>query len=557
MATIAEALAQALHCHQAGQLQQAERIYRQVLQVDPRHADALHLLGVIALQVGQHQPAIDHIRQAIALDPYNATYQSNLGSALAGIGRFEEAAASFRGALVLNPQFADAHNNLGSAQMKLGRLDEAVASFRRAIQLRPTYADAYNNLGSALQEMDRLEEAAASYRQALRLKPDYADARYNLAVALGKLGQLDLALGSYEQAIRLRPEHADAHNNLGNVLRELGRFDEALAAYEAALRLRPDFPLAHKNRGMAWLRMGDFERGWPEYEWRWRCDDSPPRQFSQPMWDGSSPEGRTILLHAEQGLGDTLQFIRYAPLVHQRGGRVLLECQSPLMLLLAQAAGVDALIERGQPLPEFDIHAPLLSLPGIFRTTLETIPAQVPYLQVDPERVQHWHRELAGLDGFTVGINWQGNPKFRGDRYRSIPLAHFEPLARIPGIRLISLQYGPGTEQLTAVGGRFEVTQLPADADSARAFVDTAAIMRNLDLIITSDTSTAHLAGALGLRVWTAIPFSADWRWLLAREDSPWYPTMRLFRPSRPVGWEELFQRIAAELAAVAEEGRI
>jgi hypothetical protein len=281
-------------------------------------------------------------------------------------------------------------------------------------------------------------------------------------------------------------------------------------------------------------------------------------QFPTPPWDGSPLDGRTILVHAEQGLGDTMQFLRYVPLVRRRGGRVILVCQPPLMRLLSRVPGIERLVAWGEPLPEYDVQVPLMSLPGLFGTTLETVPAEVPYLDAEPALVEAWRHRLGSYAGFQVGIVWQGNPRFRFDRLRSIPLAQFAPLARVPGVHLLSLQKGPGRDQLAALPGSFPVTDLGHQLDETTgAFLDTAAVMKNLDLVITSDTVAAHLAGALGVPVWVALHDVPDWRWLLDREDSPWYPTMRLFRQTRPGQWEEVFERIAAalhrRLAAPAE----
>jgi hypothetical protein len=273
--------------------------------------------------------------------------------------------------------------------------------------------------------------------------------------------------------------------------------------------------------------------------------------FTQPQWDGSELKGRTIFIFAEQGLGDTMQFVRYLPLVQQRGGRVVFQCQSGLKNLLSSAQGFDCLVPRDSPPPPFDIQAPLASLPGIFRTSVGSIPSGNPYLEANPQLVQHWRRELASLSGFKIGIAWQGSPTFRDDRRRSIPLACFAPLARGGSVQLINLQKGPGTDQLPTVAGSFQVHHLGNRVDEASgAFMDTAAIMKNLDLVITSDTATAHLAGALGVPVWTALPMIPDWRWLLQRDNSPWYPTMRLFRQTRPGQWPEVFERMAQEIDA-------
>jgi tetratricopeptide (TPR) repeat protein len=550
MATVAEALNIALKHHQAGNLQQAEAIYRQVLAVEPANAQALHFLGVAALQRGQPAAAIEHIARACQLDPMNATYHGNLGSAYGTLGHFDRAVESLKAALRCDPNFADAHNNLGAALSKMGKHEEAVAAIRRAIKLRPTLVAAHINLGNVLQEQAKLDEAIASYRQALRLEPDNVDARYNLGLAVSKRGEFALAEENYRHALRINPRHADALNNLGNALREQGKFAESLACYEQALVLRPDLAQAHKNRGMAWLRLGDWQRGWPEYEWRWRCDDSPPHGFKLPQWDGSPLAGRTILLHTEQGLGDAIQFVRYVPVVKQRGGTVLLQCQPPLMNLFAHVEGVDQLIPRGEKLPPYDVYAPLLSLPNLLGLPDPAAAGSVPYLFADPELREHWSRELAGIEGRKIGINWQGNPNHPKDTQRSLPLSHFLRLASVSGVRLISLQKNIGLEQLRKLLDPGLVLDLGSRLDEEHgAFMDTAAVLASLDLLITSDTAIAHLAGgALGARVWVVLPFSPDWRWMIDREDSPWYPSMRLFRQRRPGDWAEVFERIAAEL---------
>jgi hypothetical protein len=305
---------------------------------------------------------------------------------------------------------------------------------------------------------------------------------------------------------------------------------------------------------LAFLVRGDFERGWQENEARWQCKDFNPRNFKPPRWDGGSLEGRRILLHAEQGFGDTFQFVRYARLVkEERGGRVILWCPRPLAPLMNQCPYLDKVTIEGEKLPEFDCHLPLLSSPKLFGTTLATVPCQTPYLYAKPDLIQSWREELSYIQAFRIGINWQGNPRYRGDRHRSIPLEQFAPLAKVPGVRLVSLQKGLGTEQIDKVAGKLSVTTLGAHRDEAAgAFMDTAAVLMNLDLIVSSDTSLVHLAGGLGVPIWIALPWAADWRWLLQREDVPWYPTMRLFRQREPGDWTEVFTRIANELQGFA-----
>ena len=613
MATISEALAIAVQHHQAGRLQAAEQIYRQILAVEPNRAHAWHLLGVVAHQVGRHGIAVEYIgraielngteadfhnnlgevyralrripeaaaccRRALELNPGLAGAHNNLGNAMKDQGNLDEAVACYRRALQLKPDFAEAHNNLGVAFRGQGKLDEAVACCRRALQLKPDYANAHNALGNALKDQGNLDEAVARYRRAVELKPDFAEAHNNLGIAFRNQGKLDEAVACYRRALELKPDYAEAHNNLGIALGDQGKRDEAITCYHRALELKPDYAEAHSNLGIAlgdegkrdeasvcyrralelkpdyadahWnqsfisLATGKFERGWAEYEWRWRTSHCQPRGFSQPFWDGLPLQGRVILLHAEQGLGDTIQFVRYVAPVKQRGGVVIVECPGPLLSLLTSHAGIDRLVRWGNELPAFDVQSPLLSLPGIFHTSLETIPAEVPYLFADPGLVGHWRQELARDAGFKIGIAWQGDPKHRNDHNRSIPLGRFEPLAHRPGVRLLSVQKGSGVEQLQHLAEQLPVTELGSRLDD---FMDTAAVLVNLDLVITCDTSVAHLAGALGVPVWVAIPFVPDWRWLLDRSDSPWYPTMRLFRQDRRGDWQGVFRRVEVAL---------
>jgi Tfp pilus assembly protein PilF len=507
----------ALRHHQAGNLQQAEELYRQILAADSNHVDALHLLGVIAGQSGRPDLAVEYIRQALAL----------------------------------RPDFALAHNNLGEFLKDLGQLNEAIASYAEALRCQPDLAMAHNNLGNAFRVQGRLDEAVASYREALRLKWDLAEAHDNLGIALGEQGRLDEAVASHEEAVRLKPDFAEAHNNLGIALRDQGRFGDAIGSVRAAIRLKPEYDEAHYNLGILLLLVGNFDEGWPEHEWRCQLKRLAYPTFRQPRWDGSSLIGKTILLYAEQGLGDTLHFIRYAPLVKHRGGKVLFACPTELVRIMQSCAGIDEILTHGSPLPPFDVQAPLLSLPGIMKTTLSTMPTAIPYLNADPALVETWRWELSKYSDFKIGIVWQGNPRFsqhecRGtDRRRSIPLASFEPLTRLPGVQLFSLQKGFGTEQLAEWQARFGIIDL---GDRLKDFMDTAAVMMNLDLIISACTSPVHLAGALGRPVWTLLSFAACWRWLLDRTDSPWYPTMRLFRQKKPDDWAEVFEGMAREL---------
>jgi tetratricopeptide (TPR) repeat protein len=618
---IADLFRQASEHHQAGRLPAAEALYLQILQSQPEHADALHLLGVVTHQRGDQPKAVELIRRAIALNGKEPTYRSNLavalramnrvdeavaelqeavrmdpnyaaghknlgimlgqmgrhrlaarhlqralelvprdqgtakslGVALINQGRHEEAVEAFARAVQLKPDDPEAENNLGVALKDIGRFDVAAAHLRKAIELRPDFVEAHNNLGTVFSLQRKLDEAAACYREALRIKPDYTDALHNLGVTLRDLGQVEDGLEYLWKALKNSPGDAETRNNIGAALQAQGNFAEAMTQYEQALRIKPDHVWARFNRSTVLLTTGDFEHGWLEYEWRLKRPGFQVRQFGRPLWDGTSDPKQTLLLYTEQGLGDTLQFIRYASLARQRVGRVVVECQDLLLPILARCKDIDQIVPRGAALPPFDCHAPLMSLPGILGGKDGAIPADVPYVFPDPALVEHWRERLRTIDGFKVGINWQGNPQFTRDHHRSMPLAHFAPLAEVPGVRLISLQWGPGREQLTDGSVRFPIADFGDDLDKAAgAFMDRAAIMQGLDLVITSDTAVAHLAGALAVPVWVALSASPDWRYHLDGEKCLWYPSMRLFRQPRLRDWDSVFRRIAERLRETA-----
>ena len=386
----------------------------------------------------------------------------------------------------------------------------------------------------------------------IETRADFAAAHNDLGLVWFSKQDYGQAIECYRQAIQIRPDLAEAHNNMAIAQFITGDIQAGLAAVDVALRIKPDFAIAHLNRAVTWLRIGRFEQGWHEFEWRRQCDNYRIPPHPAPLWDGSAQPDRCLLLHSEQGLGDTIQFIRYAPLVKQRCGSLIVQCQPGLAPLLSRCPGVDRVIVRGESLPEYHVQTPMMTLPGILGTTLNTIPAEVPYLFADDAMLETWRQRLGEFEGFKVGIGWQGNPIYVADRLRSIPLQHFTPLARVPGVRLFSLQKGIGWDQIAKVAADCPVVDFGPDFDGkAGTFMDTAAVMQNLNLVITSDTALAHVAGALGVPVWLALSRSADWRWLDEREDSPWYPTMRLFRQSRLGDWDELFARIAAELAGL------
>lgn len=573
---------QAVALHQQGLIQEARALYEDCLSRAPHHFDSLHLLGVACAQMGDWAPALHWLSTALECPQPSAAAYRNHGNVLKALQRFEEALISVDRALVLQPGDAQTHHQRGlllqtlqrphealqsfdqalaiqsgsaplhfargTALQALARLDEALHSYERAIALQSDYAQAYSNRGVALLALRRPQDALASYDRAIALNPDYAEAHYNRALVLQALQRPDEALQAYDRAIALNPLHAQAHSDRGNVLEELRRLDEAQTSYEQAIALQPDHAQAHWNRSLLLLLKGDFERGWPLYEWRWEDPRlaASRRRWQQPQWTGqSSLAGKTVLLHAEQGLGDTLQFCRYAALVQQLGAQVLLEVQPPLVPLLRGLAGVDHLFGKGDDLPPFDFHCPLLSLPLAFGTARDAVPSAIPYLDAQPDRVHRWEHQI-GSTGFRIGINWQGNAASKIDVGRSIPLTKFTPLLGIPGVRLISLQKGAGQAQLRPWESDLAVETLGPPFDDDGAFLDTAAVMMNCHLVITSDTAVAHLAGALGVPVWVALKHVPDWRWMLDREDSPWYPTMRLFRQTKRGDWDGVFEAIAA-----------
>lgn len=573
-------------CRELGRLEEAVRYLRESLRLNPADVGAWNNMGVTLADLGQHAEAVVAYEQALRLNPARVETYNNLGSAYLVLERRAESVAAFEQAIRLKPDYVEALSNLstvltqmgddqaaavrlqeairvrpdfvpaysnyGNVLRNFGRVQDSIAVLQHALRLDPSYAEAHSNLAAAYADLDQLEEAAAAARTACQLKPNMGHAHYALGATIRRQGKLLEAEACLRRALQLQPGHADAYSQLGNVLAQQGKLDEALQCYNRTLELKPNYAETHSNRAIVWLMQGDLERGWTEFEWRWKRKDAATPRFHQPRWDGSSLDGRTILLFVEQGLGDTIHFIRYAPLVKQRGGTVIAECQPALLSLLRGFPGVDLLLPQGADLPSFDVQAPFMSLPGIFQTRLDNIPADIPYLFADPRLTEYWHGELEQTPGFKIGIAWQGDAQHKWDRFRSLPLSEFAPLAQLEGVRLFSLQKGFGTEQVSAFTERYPLVDLNERLDVASgAFMDTAAVMRNLDLVITSDTATAHLAGALGVPVLVVLSFAPDWRWLMDREDSPWYPTMRLFRQSQLGRWDDVFARVVDEVRSL------
>ena len=424
-----------------------------------------------------------------------------------------------------------------------GDLKAAMQGYDRAIRLDPGFADAYANMGVALRTLGRYGAAIACYRRALALGPDNAGVRSNLGNALRDMDRHAEALAAHQRAVELDPAAPDAHYNLGLVLRDVGRFEDALGALDAAISLRAEYAEYRWDRALTLLQMGDLERGFSEYEWRWKLKSTPPPRFDQAPWDGSNLEGRTIVLWHEQGLGDMIQFCRYAPMVKDRGGTVILETQPELVRLMSTLAGVDKVVTRAAPPPRFDVQAPVLSLPRIFATTLDTVPDSVPYLAA-PE-LHNLDLPRAAGSKLSVGIVWAGSPTQANDRRRSCPMDRFLALMGVPGVDFFSLQKGAAAKQLQSSAAAALVTDL---GGRLQDFADTAAVVDQLDLVIAVDTAVVHLAGALGRPVWMVLSYTGDWRCPAGRQDSPWYPTMRVFQQDRPGDWEGVMERVLAAL---------
>lgn len=561
---------------------ESEQILLEVTQQAPLWAEALINLGKLYQDTGRLELAEDAFRRATSLQSKSANALTRLGHILRRRDAFQESLEVLQAALDAEPEFIEAYyekalthtdaeqpaeaqqtyetllekapehygaiNNLGVLHESRGNFPEAERYLRKATELRPRTPDGFNNLGVVLAAQNRHGEAIEAYRRALELSPHTPSVLSNLGNALRSEGKLDEAVVRLREAIRLRPDYAEAYNNLAIVHVQRGEHAAAMECYDQAVYIRPNYPEARMNRALDWLAQGELAKGWVEYEWRWKHRGIRVRNYPRPRWDGTDPAGRRLFVYYEQGFGDTFQFVRYVPILHKLGARVILEVPKPLVKIVESCPGVETVVAANAPsVPDFDLHVPLMAVPGLLNTRMESIPASVPYLFPDPELVAQWRQRLPAGD-LRVGIAWQGNPDYRGDRLRSIPLRHFQVLGGIEGVRFVALQKGFGTEQIAEVAEHLSIETYPDMDTTAGSFMDTAAIMRNVDLVITSDTAVPHLAGALGVPVWVAIPAAADWRWLHDREDSPWYPTMRIFRQRHDGDWQAVFEQIAQQL---------
>lgn len=576
-----ELLSKAISLHQANNLNEAGKLCRLILAQNPKQFPALTLLGTIALQCGNLQEAVRLMEVSLAINPKQPGVLSNLGLALNEMKLYPRALANYDRAIALNPRLADAYNNRGITLSHLGKYKEAISSCDRAIALNPHYAEAYINRGSILTKLARYEEALVSYDRAVSLNPAHAETHYNRGVALAELSRSEEALASYDRAIALNPRHDGAYINRGIVLTALDRHEEALTSYDHAIALNPGHHGAHVNRGVtlaelnrlsealasydhafalspddadanlntAYIKilLGQYEEGWKLFEWRNKHEDQSksPQHFPKPLWLGQeSLAGKTILLHLEQGIGDTIQFCRFAPLAEALGAKVILQTQPALAPLLNSLEGTIEVIPHGSPLPAFDLHCPMMSLPLAFKTTVNTIPKNIPYLKTDPSKQKQWRNRIGIKSRQRVGLVWSGGQGHKNDRNRSISLKVLTPLLDL-NFEFHCLQKEIRPIDIALLS---ECHQIRTHENELNDFSDTAALIAEMDLVISVDTSVAHLAGALGKPVWILLPFAPDYRWMMDRDDSPWYPTARLFRQPRIQDWTSVMSKVAAEL---------
>ena len=537
-----------------GSLQESVRLLQLSLQIDPKQPDALSSLGAAFQGLNQLDKALASFDQAIVLNPDNSDAYSNRGLALHGLNRFEEALASCDRAIALNPGNAEAHNNLGLALESLNRYAEALESFDRAIALNPDIAMIHSNRGYALQALKRPFEALASFDHAIALQPDFVEAHNDRGFLLYGFNRYDEAMASFDRAIALNPNYAKAHANRAASLVRFNRVSEALASFDRAIELQPEYASAYLGKSLLKLLMGDFEEGWKLYEWRWKEEPqkSHLRNFPQPLWLGDQTvAGKIMLIHTEQGLGDFIQFCRYAPMVAALGAKVLLETPAPLVSLAATLKGNLSIISYGEPLPPFDLYCPIMSLPLAFKTTLQSIPSEVPYLHADPERQKSWQLRLRNKTKPRIGLVWSSTSTKPSFLKRYIPLQLMKPLLQLPAeFHALQKDIQP-TDKALLTGLFSKFRRIHLHHGQLYDLSNTAALMQEMDLIISIDTSVAHLAGAMGKPVWILLPYAPHFTWMLDRTDSPWYPTATLFRQPAPDDWESVIAKVVAKLKEV------
>ena len=513
----------------------------------------VHLLRAKLLSdSGRCEAALEAIEKLLAIAPGLAEAWLGRSNVLFEAGRYEEALSAVEKAIASKPNLGEAWHGLGNALNGLQRHNEALSAYEKALAVNPKSAGTLYARGNVLSELKRYEDALSAYDNALALDPNFAEGWIGRGNVLNILKRFDAALSAHAQALALQANLAEAWLGRGNVFLELKRLDEALSCYDQAIALKPDFATAYFNRGRGRLLLGRYPEGWRDYEWRWEAKHFPSKRpdLKVPNWLGDDLLGCHLLVFGEQGLGDIIQFVRYLPFLFQRECKITFLAPEKLVRLLRHS--IPAVHVCGTPhgLQEIDAQVALISLPHLLNTDLSSVPDRVPYLKAEAELEADWRARI-GVDGFKIGISWQGNPRGEIDLGRSVPLRNFVRLSRLPGVRLISLQKDVGLDQLSDLSNEAKVETLGALDNGADAFVDTAAVIANVDLVITCDTSIAHLAGALGRPTWVALKHVPDWRWMLDRNDSPWYPTMRLFRQRERDDWTSVFSEIEESLWAL------
>jgi len=525
--------------HKAGRFDEAEELYQKILEFKPNNAEVQSKLGAALAAQGKLIQSLSILNRAMENNPNLAEIHINLGGVLQIQGEMEAAALAFQRAIKINPNQASSHINLGNTLLKKGDLDDATASFNRALKIEPDSPHVFNGLATASMKKNNFNEAAENFSRALALSPDQPETLCNLGILLRSQGKNIESEKAFRKAIALQPKSVEFHINLGNTLKSRCNLIDAMESYQHALSLEPNNADAHLNKAKILLLLGRIEEGWLEFEWRKKCYDFQPLlwQPGGPTWDGSNLDGKTILIYCEQNYGDSIQFIRYAQLLAEMGARVIVKCQPKLQPLFKTIYGVDRAITSTDKSSPYHFQASLLSLPLLFRTNSETIPAQVPYISF-PNQAS---RDLISDGDRKVGIVWAGSSIHKNDQQRSMSLKHFEPLLDMEEFTFYSLQFGERSQDIKILGLDHTLRNLEQDLDG---FMATAAMLEKLDLIISVDTSTAHLAGALGKPIWTLLSFVPDWRWMLGRDDSLWYPTMRLFRQSAPGDWHGVMEDV-------------
>ncbi len=534
--------------HGLGQWREAINRFQQSLSINSRLGMTHYYLGLSQFEEKCLNDAGHSFQKAIALLPDFLPAYYRLADTLAEAGKLHAAVEFYQKFLKLAPHRDDAYVDLGNVLRRCDNDTSAADCFQKALELNPDSVSALNNWANLLRDYNQPKKSAELLKRALAISPNNAFLHNGLGLALEKTCDFELALASYHQAIALKPDYGNAHYNLAGLQQEFGNLALAEKGYLRAIEDTPEKAEPQFRLGCLRLLQSDFAAGWPGYEKRWGMREAKgkDRHFNQPTWDGSSLQGKTILVYTEQGLGDSLQFVRYLKLLKKKGATVFLQCQPRLATLLSRCAGIDQICTTQQAeLPEFDVQVALLSLPMLLATTVETIPADAAYLFADNHKIAQWKDRLSHFEPLRVGIAWQGKASYFRDNTRSIPLAQFATLTELPNVQLVSLQKGPGAEQLQEFAFPDRILDLSPELDlGPDAFEDTAAVIKNLDLVITSDTSLAHLAGGLGTPTWVALGRIAEWRWLLDRDTSPWYPSMRLFRQPHFGDWPGAFSAI-------------